>query len=109
MALAAQPDLSARLRSDGDGLRVRLERREALLELLHGTQATLDPAAIARYLVQWAPAWIPASGWAVIACELGQPPALLAAGNMAPDAERAALAIAVLVASSGEDFYATDL
>ena len=39
MALAAQPDLSARLRSDGDGLRIRLERREALLELQNGTRS----------------------------------------------------------------------
>ena len=62
MALAAQPDLSARLRTDGDGLRIRLERRETLLELLHGIQATLDPSAIAAYLVAWAPGWIPASG-----------------------------------------------
>jgi diguanylate cyclase (GGDEF)-like protein len=109
MALAAQPDLSARLRTDADGLRVRLERREALLELLRGTQATLDPSAIAAYLVNWAPAWIPAGGWAVVACEPGHPPALLAARDLTADAEGAALCIAAFVASSGEDFYATDL
>jgi diguanylate cyclase (GGDEF)-like protein len=109
MALAAQPDLSARLRSDGDGLRIRLERRETLLELLHGIQATLDPSAIAAYLVAWAPGWIPASGWAVVACEPGHPPALLAARNLAADAERAALQIAEFVAARGDDFYATDL
>jgi diguanylate cyclase (GGDEF)-like protein len=34
---------------------------------------------------------------------------LLAAHNLAPDAQRAALDVAALVASTGEDFYATDL
>ena len=61
MALAAQPDLSARLRTDEHGLRARLERREALLDVLRGTQSALDPAAVARFLVRWAPAWIPAA------------------------------------------------
>jgi diguanylate cyclase (GGDEF)-like protein len=80
-----------------------------LLQLLRGTQTTLDPSAIANYLVHWAPAWIPAGGWAVVACEPGQPPALMASSKMTPEAERAALSVAMLVASSGEDFYATNL
>ena len=109
MALAAQPDLSARLRTDELGLRARLERREALLEVLRGTQSALDPAEIARFLVRWAPAWIPAAAWVVVASEPGRPPAVLAARNLWPEAEDAALEIGGVVVSTGQDFYATNL
>jgi diguanylate cyclase (GGDEF)-like protein len=109
MDLAAQPDLWARLRTDEHGLRSRLEGREALLRVVRGTQGTLDPLEIARFLVEWAPEWIPVAGWAVVVCEPGRPPALLAARNVSPDAERAALDIGALVATTGHDFYATDL
>jgi len=109
MALAAQPDLSARLRSDEHGLCARLERREALLEVVRGTQASLEPPAVALYLVQWAPVWIPATGWAVVASEPGRKPVLLAAHNVWKEAEPAVLAISGLVISSGLDFYAADL
>jgi diguanylate cyclase (GGDEF)-like protein len=109
MALAAQPDLFARLKTDEHGLRLRLEHRDALVGLLRGTQALLDPSAIARFLVEWAPAWIPASGWVVVACEPGRGPALLATRNVSPDAERAALEIGAFVVTTGQDFYAMNL
>jgi diguanylate cyclase (GGDEF)-like protein len=109
MALAAQPDLWARLRTDEHGLRARLERREALLDLLRGTHATLEPSAVAAFLVEWAPGWIPAAAWGVIASEAGRPPALLAHRNVSPEAERAVLDIGALVVTSRQDFYAADL
>ena len=109
MAVAAKPDPSARLRSDERGLRSRLERREALLAVLRQANATVDPQAIATFLVEWAPGWIPAAGWAVVACEAGRAPTLLAVRNVAADAHATVLEIAGLIATSGQDFYATDL
>jgi diguanylate cyclase (GGDEF)-like protein len=109
MALAAQPDLSTRLRTDEGGLRARLEGRQALADVLRGTQSLLDPTAIARFLVGWAPAWVPAAGWAVVSSEPGGPPAMLAGAGLAADAGAAVLEIARHVAASGHDFYAADL
>ncbi len=109
MALAAQPDLSARLRTDDHALKSRLERREALLEVVRGTQATLDPGGVARFLVEWAPSWIPTTGWAVVTAEPGQPPALLASRGISPDAEHAAMLIGALVVGSGHDFFSASL
>jgi diguanylate cyclase (GGDEF)-like protein len=109
MALAAQPDLAARLRSSQRTLRARLERREALLDLLRATHASLDPQKVADLLVAWAPSWWPVTGWAVLAAEAGRDLALLSERGLAVSAVPAAQAVGAWVASSGADFLAGDL
>jgi diguanylate cyclase (GGDEF)-like protein len=109
MAFAAPPDLTTRLRTDETGLLARLEGRRALADLVRQTQLLLDPTALATFLVGWAPAWIPAPGWAVIACEPGAQPALLAGAGVTPGADPALLEVAGIVAASGHDFCAADL
>jgi diguanylate cyclase (GGDEF)-like protein len=109
MALAAQPDLAARLRSSQRTLRARLERREALLDLLRATHASLDPQKIAEFLVSWAPSWWPVSGWAVLASEAGRELSLLAERGLSVSAVPGAQAVAAWVVASGADFVTADL
>jgi diguanylate cyclase (GGDEF)-like protein len=109
MAFAAPPDLTTRLRTDEDGLRARLEGRQALAGLLRGTQSLLDPTAVARFVVGWAPSWIPAPGWAVLACEPGAQPAVLAGLGLSAETEPALVEVAGVVAAIGRDFYSADL
>ena len=78
MALAAQPDLSSRLRACQRGLRPRLERRDTLVDVIRATQASLDPQKVAEYLVRWAADWLPVNNWAVVAAEPGRELALVA-------------------------------
>jgi diguanylate cyclase (GGDEF)-like protein len=109
MALAAQPDLAVRLRSSQRMLRTRLERREALQDLLRATHASLDPQKVAEFLVSWAPGWFPLTGWAVLAAETGRDVSLLAERGLAVSAVPGAQAVAAWVVGAGVDFYSADL
>ena len=53
-------DLGARLRVFQPQLRRRVERREALLDIVRAISSTLEPVEIAEFLVERAVAWIPA-------------------------------------------------
>jgi diguanylate cyclase (GGDEF)-like protein len=109
MAFAAPPDLTTRLRTDETGLLARLQGRRALADLVRQTQSLLDPAALAAFLVGWAPTWIPAPGWAVFACEPGAQPALLAGAGLTPGSDAPLLEVASIVAATGGDLCAADL
>jgi diguanylate cyclase (GGDEF)-like protein len=85
MALAAQPDLARRLKEAQRELRARLEHRDALLEVLRATHAAPTAAAVAAFLVKWAPRWLPVSRWAVLSSEPGRPLAVLAHSDLSPD------------------------
>ena len=108
MALTAQSDLATRLKAQR-GLRARLERREALVEVLRATHASLEPQRVAEFLVGWAPGWLPASSWAVITSDPGRELTLLAERGL----EAAELSDAHLVAGwvigSGAEFFCADL
>ena len=109
MALAAQPDLSSRLRSSQRGLRARLERREALADLVRATQLSLDPQKVSEFLVRWTADWLPVNNWAVIAAEPGRELALIAERGLAAAAVPAAQAVAAWVTASNSDFFSADL
>src|ERR1035437_6843691 len=51
-------DLAARLRVFQRALRSRVERREALIDLLRAVNATVEPEKIAEMLVERAATWI---------------------------------------------------
>jgi len=108
MALAAKPDLFARLRADAT-LHTRLATREALDTVIAGTSSTLDPDTIAAFLVDWAHGWIPATSWAVVACERGTTPALLAASSLDEHGQRLALELAARAARQARHLYIPDL
>jgi diguanylate cyclase (GGDEF)-like protein len=66
---AAHPDLAARLRAVQRTLRSRVERRDALLDLMRAVSASLDPEKVGEFIVERAATWVPASSWAVVAAE----------------------------------------
>src|SRR2546422_8945283 len=59
-------DLAARLRVFQRALRSRIERREALIDIVRAVNTTLEPARIAEALVERAATWVPAPCWAVV-------------------------------------------
>ena len=97
MSQAAQPDLAARLRTSQRSLRARLERRDAMLDVLRAAHASLDPQKVAEFLVSWAPGWFPVTGWAVVVAEPGREVTLLAERGLAVLAVPGAQAVAAWV------------
>jgi len=61
-------DLAARLRIVQRALRSRLERRDALLDIVRAVNGTLDPEKIAELVVDRARAWLPARSASAAAC-----------------------------------------
>src|SRR5205814_3065512 len=63
-------DLSARLRVFQRALRSRVERRDALLDIVRAVNTTLDPVKLAEVVVERAATWVPAPCWAVVSSDL---------------------------------------
>jgi diguanylate cyclase (GGDEF)-like protein len=57
--------LAARLKARLRTLRARVESRDAILDAVRDAHATLDPDAVAAWLLQQAGEWVPAPCWAV--------------------------------------------
>ena len=53
-------DLAKRLRVFQHALRSRLERRDALLDIVRAVNTPLDPARLAELIVERAATWVPA-------------------------------------------------
>src|SRR6185436_2845779 len=62
-------DLATKLRVFQRALRQRVERRDALIEVVRGVNATLDPARVAEMIVERAATWVPAPCWAVVSID----------------------------------------
>lgn len=103
-------DLSTRLRVFQRALRSRVERRDALLDIVRVVNATLEPVKIADALVERAATWVPAPCWAVVSADpsSGQLTVLADRGLM-PDMGPAVYAIARWVMQRGEEFVTADL
>ena len=52
-------DLATRLRVFQRALRSRIERRDALIDIVRGVNATLEPPKIAEVIVDRAATWVP--------------------------------------------------
>jgi diguanylate cyclase (GGDEF)-like protein len=102
-------DLAARLRVFQRALRNRVERREALVDLLRAVNATLEPSTIADTIVERAATWIPAPCWAVISADQSAELSVLADRGLMPDMGPAMYAIAGWVMQKGEVFSSADL
>src|SRR5437762_13564561 len=63
-------DLATKLRVFQRALRSRVERRDALLDIVRAVNATLDPPRIAEVIVERAATWVPAPCWAVGSSDL---------------------------------------
>ena len=102
-------DLSTRLRMFQRALRSRVERRDALLEVVRAVNTTLDPVRLAEIIVGRAATWIPAPCWAVVSSDLSGQLTVLADRGLTPDMGPAVCAVALQVMQSGTEFAAANL
>jgi diguanylate cyclase (GGDEF)-like protein len=102
-------DLTKRLRVFQRALRSRLERRDALLDIVRAVNTPLDPARLAELIVERAATWIPAPCWAVVSSDLLGQLTVLAERGLTPDMGRAIYAIADRVMQRGGEFASADL
>lgn len=103
------PDLAARLRTSERRLRTRVERRDALIDVVRAVNATLEPPKIADAILDHAAAWIPASGWALAATDLSGSFSVLANRGLIPEMGPAVDAVATWVMNRGQDLMASEL
>ena len=102
-------DLSTRLRVFQRALRSRLDRREALVDIVRAVSASLEPVKIAELLVERAATWVPAPCWAVVSSDMSGQLAVLAERGLMPEMGAAVYAIAGWVMQRGEEFVTADL
>src|SRR5882762_8487075 len=102
-------DLATKLRVFQRALRSRVERRDALLDIVRAVNTTLEPPKIAELIVDRAAAWVPAPCWAVVSSDLSGQLTVLADRGLLPEMGPALHAIANQVMKEGEEFAAADL
>jgi diguanylate cyclase (GGDEF)-like protein len=102
-------DLATRLRVFQRALRGRVERRDALLDIVRGVNATLEPQKIAEVIIERAATWVPAPCWAVVSADLSGQLSVLADRGLTPDMGSAVYAIATWVMQRNQEFVTPDL
>jgi len=102
-------DLATKLRVFQRALRSRVERRDALLDIVRAVNTTLEPPKIAELLVDRAATWVPAPCWAVVSSDLSAQLSVIADHGLTPDMAPAVYAIANWVMSRGQEFVSADL
>jgi diguanylate cyclase (GGDEF)-like protein len=102
-------DLASRLRVFRRVLRGRVERRDALIEIVRGVNATLEPSKIGEVLVDRASTWLPAPCWAAVSADLSGQLSVLADRGLSPDMGPAVYAIAKWVMHRNQEFVTADL
>ena len=102
-------DLSSRLRVFQRALRSRVERRDALLDIVRAVNTTLEPDRIAELIVERAATWVPVPSWAIVASDLSGQSSVLADRGLTPDMGPAVQSVAAWVMQHGEDFVTADL
>jgi len=102
-------DLAARLRLFQRALRSRIERREALLDIVRAVNTTLEPAKVAELVVERAATWVPAPCWAVVSSDLSGQLSVIADRGLVPEMGPAVYGVAQWVMKHGEEFVCADL
>ena len=102
-------DLATRLRVFQRAIRSRVERRDALLDIVRAVNATLEPPKIAELIVDRSSTWVPAPCWAVVCTDLSGQLSVLADRGLVPEMGRAVSAIAGWVMARGQEFVTSDL
>src|SRR3954468_17768588 len=102
-------DLSTRLRVFQRALRSRVERRDALIDIVRGVNATLESSKIGEVIVERAATWVPAPCWAVVSADLSGQLSVLADRGLTPDMGPAVYAIATWVMQKNQEFVTADL
>jgi len=102
-------DLATKLRVFQRALRSRVERREALVDIIRAVNTTLEPTKVAELVVERAATWIPAPCWAVVSSDLSGQLSVLADRGLMPDMGPAVYPIAQWVMQRGQEFVSADL
>ena len=102
-------DLATKLRVFQRALRGRVERRDALLDIVRAVNTSLEPPKVAETLVERASTWVPAPCWAVVSADLSAQLSVLADRGLTPDMGPAVYAIATWVMKHGQEFVTADL
>jgi diguanylate cyclase (GGDEF)-like protein len=90
-------------------LRSRVERREALVDIIRAVNTTLEPTKVAELVVERAATWIPAPCWAVVSSDLSGQLSVLADRGLMPDMGPVVYPIAQWVMQRGQEFVSADL
>jgi diguanylate cyclase (GGDEF)-like protein len=102
-------DLATRLRVFQRALRSKVERRDALIDIVRAVNTTLEPVKIAEEIVSRGSTWLPAPCWAVVASDLSGQLSVLADKGLMPDMGPAVYAIAKWVMNRGQEFATANL
>ena len=102
-------DLAARLRVLQRKLRSRVDRREALLDIVRAVNTTLEPNEIAELVLDRAATWVPAPCWALLCSDFSAQVLVLADRGLEPDLVAAVHAVAAWVMENGQEFATADL
>jgi diguanylate cyclase (GGDEF)-like protein len=103
-------DLATKLRVFQRALRSRVERRDALVDIIRAVNTTLEPVKVAELIVDRAATWIPAPCWAVVSSfDLSGELSVLADRGLVPDMGPALYPIAKWVMQRGQEFMSADL
>jgi len=102
-------DLATRLRVFQRALRGRVERRDALIDIVRAVNATLEPPKIAEVIVDRASTWLPAPCWAVVSADLSGQLSVLADRGLSADMGPAVYGVAKWVMNRGQEFVSADL
>jgi len=102
-------DLATRLRTLERTVKSRVDRREALVDILRAVNTTLEPSKIAEQIVERAATWIPAPCWAIVSSDLSGELSVLADRGLEPDMGPAVYKVAGWVMQKSQEFIAADL
>src|SRR6185436_3890713 len=102
-------DLATRLRVFQRALRSRVERRDALIDIVRAVNTTLEPPKIADEIVERASTWIPTPCWAVVSSDLSGQLSVLSDRGLMPDMGPAVYAVARWVMNRGQEFATASL
>ena len=98
-----------RLRVSHRALRGRIERREAILDIVRAVNATLEPAKVAELVVDRAATWVPAPCWAVVSSDLSGQLSVLCERGLEPDLQPVVYGVANWVMQNGGEFVTAHL
>ncbi len=105
----AQADLTARLRLGAEALQERLDRRDAIIDLIRAVQQSLEPRKVADALLAQAQDWFPAPCLAVAVAGDSEEVSLAATRGPAQPFEPWLLRVGAWVIERGSDFTAGNL
>jgi diguanylate cyclase (GGDEF)-like protein len=106
---ARRADFASRLKARLRPLRASLDRRDALIDAVRASNATLDPQKVAAWLVRQAGDWIPAPCWAVVARDANDRLSVIADEGLTPALGRSLWGSVKWVMRHGVEFVAADL